>query len=33
MNRVTVIGGRSDPSGAAAAMVRDIINLGQAGSG
>jgi len=33
MDRVTVIGGRSDPSGAAAALVRDVVNLGQAISG
>jgi homoserine dehydrogenase len=33
MDRVTVIGGRSDPSGAAAALVRDVVNLGQAVSG
>lgn len=30
MDRVTVIGGRSDPQGAAAALVRDIVNLGRA---
>ena len=30
MDRVTVIGGRSDPKGAAAALVRDIVNLGRA---
>lgn len=29
MDRVTVIGGRSDPNGAAAALVRDIVNLGR----
>jgi len=29
MDRVTVIGGRSDPQGAAAALVRDIVNLGR----
>jgi homoserine dehydrogenase len=33
MDRVTVIGGRSGPKGAAAALVRDIVNLGRAVSG
>ena len=27
MDRVTVIGGRSDPRGAAAAILKDLINL------
>lgn len=30
MDRVTVIGGRSDPNGAAAALVRDVVNLARA---
>lgn len=30
MDRITVIGGRSDPKGAAAALVRDVVNLARA---